>query len=63
MEGPSSTTGQGENHHYRPKHMVSAANKVPINGCYHPTPMWNTIYSQSIIVTEELRWVHGERAK
>jgi hypothetical protein len=43
--------------------MVSAANKVPINGCYHPTPMWNTIYSQSIIVTEELRWVHEERAK
>jgi hypothetical protein len=60
-EGPSSTTGQGENHHDWPRHWVFTANKVPSNGCYHPTPMWNTIYSQSIIVTEELRWVHGEK--
>jgi hypothetical protein len=21
---------------------VFTANKVPSNGCYHPTPMWNT---------------------
>jgi hypothetical protein len=41
-EGPSSTTGQGENNHDRPRHGVFTANKVSKNGCYHPTPMWNT---------------------
>jgi hypothetical protein len=41
-EGPSSTTGQGENHPSRPRHRVFTANKVPKNGCYDPTPMWNT---------------------
>jgi hypothetical protein len=41
-EGPSSTTGHGENHHDRPRHRVFTANKVPRNGCYHPTPMSNT---------------------
>jgi hypothetical protein len=41
-EGTSSTTGHGENHHDRPRHRVFTANKVPRNGCYHPTTMWNT---------------------
>jgi hypothetical protein len=62
-EGPSSTTGQGETNHDRPRYWVFTANKVPSNGCYHPTPMWNTIYRQSKIVTEELRWVHGEKGQ
>jgi hypothetical protein len=34
-------------------------NKVQRHGCYQPTPMGNTPYGHSIIVTELLTWVHG----
>jgi hypothetical protein len=35
------------------------ANKVQRHGCYQPTPMGNTPYGHSIIITELLTWVHG----
>jgi hypothetical protein len=35
------------------------ANKVQRHGCYQPTPMRNTPYDHSIIITELLTWVHG----
>jgi hypothetical protein len=33
--------------------------KVQRHGCYQPTPMGNTPYGHSIIITEQLTWVHG----
>ena len=36
-----------------------AKNKVQRHGCYQPTPMGNTPYGHSIIITELLTWVHG----
>jgi hypothetical protein len=35
------------------------ANKVQRHGCYQPTPMGNTAYGHSIIITELLTWVQG----
>jgi hypothetical protein len=35
------------------------ANKVQRHGCYQPTPMRNTPYGHSIIITELLTWVQG----
>jgi hypothetical protein len=35
------------------------ANEVQRHGCYQPTPMGNTPYGHSIIITELLTWVHG----
>jgi hypothetical protein len=35
------------------------ANKVPRHGCYQPTPMGNTPYGHSIIITDLWTWVHG----
>jgi hypothetical protein len=34
-------------------------NKVQRHGCYHPTPIRNTPYGHSIIITELLTWVQG----
>jgi hypothetical protein len=34
-------------------------NKVQRHGCYQPTPMGNTAYGHSIIITEILTWVQG----
>jgi hypothetical protein len=33
------------------------ANKEQRHGCNHPTPMGNTAYGHSIIITELLTWV------
>jgi hypothetical protein len=38
---------------------IFTANKVQRYGCYQPTPMGNTPYGHSIIITELLAWVHG----
>jgi hypothetical protein len=35
------------------------ANKVQRQGCYQPTPIRNTPYGHSIIITELLTWVQG----
>jgi uncharacterized membrane protein YciS (DUF1049 family) len=35
------------------------ANKVQSHGCYQPTPVRNTLFGHSIIITEMLAWVHG----
>jgi hypothetical protein len=35
------------------------ANKVQRHGCYQPTPIGNTPYGHSIIITELLTWVQG----
>ncbi len=35
------------------------ANKVKRHGCYQPTPMGNTPYGHSIIITEIMTWVQG----
>jgi hypothetical protein len=35
------------------------ANKVQRHGCYQPTPMGNTAYGHSIIITELVTWVQG----
>jgi hypothetical protein len=35
------------------------ANKVQRHGCFQPTPMWNTPYGHSFIITELLTWVKG----
>jgi uncharacterized membrane protein len=35
------------------------ANKVQRHGCYLPTPMGNTPYGHSIIITKILTWVQG----
>ncbi len=32
----------GKNHHEQPRCRVFTAIKVPSNGCYRPTPMWNS---------------------
>jgi hypothetical protein len=33
--------------------------KLQRHGCYQPTPMGNTAYGHSIIITELLTWVQG----
>jgi hypothetical protein len=38
---------------------IFTANKVQRHGCYQPTPMGNTPYGHSTIITELLTWVHG----
>jgi hypothetical protein len=38
---------------------IFTANKVQRYGCYQPTPMGNTPYGHSIILTEFLTWVQG----
>jgi hypothetical protein len=35
------------------------ANKVQRHGCYQPTPMGNTPYGHSVVITAILTWVHG----
>jgi hypothetical protein len=38
---------------------IFTANKVQRYGCYQPTPIGNTPYGHSIIITELWTWVHG----
>jgi hypothetical protein len=42
-----------------PDSKTFTANKVQGHGCYQPTPMGNTPYGHSIIITELLTWVKG----
>jgi hypothetical protein len=62
-EGPSSTTGHGENHHDRPRHRVFTANKVSKKWVLPPNTNVEHKYILSTNIIEELRWVNGGKGQ